>query len=339
MTSVRIAGTGAALPSRRVSTEELARVLHPGEDPSVWVRRTGIVERRWLGPGEDAGSLAATAVRGALEAAGVRPEELGRLVLTTQTGGDTRSPATANRVLAALDIDDTCDAFDLNGACTGFLHALDVAALTVAATGMPVAVVAVETFSRDLSVKAPRAMLVFGDGAAAAVLVPDSEGAGFVGRWLRNDARLRGQVEWPLGPPLADGPAAPAALPTTGPPWHHFAVPAAALAGVAVKAVGRAAAEVMAQAGVSVAQLDHFLPHQPNGLLYEALFAEVGAQLSQGVRLVDRVGSVGAASVALSLDAAFRASPPRPGGWSLLASVGAGTSYGALLYRAPGGPR
>ncbi|NPC83929.1 ketoacyl-ACP synthase III, partial [Pyxidicoccus fallax] len=133
MIPVRILGTASVLPGPAVTTAELcARV---GRDAAEVERKTGIHTRHFAPPGTRAADVAATALRGALEAAGVEAKALRRILCVTSMGGDVTTPATANRVAAALGLAGSCDAMDVSNACMGFLSAFDLAARSVA-TGL-----------------------------------------------------------------------------------------------------------------------------------------------------------------------------------------------------------
>ena len=320
----RILGTGSALPSRCVSTDELLPIAFPGRDPAEMRVKVGIRTRYWLGENDSATSLCVAAIKSALEMAKMSPHELSRILFVTQTGGDYGIPANANHIAAALDIDDTYDCFDLNNTCTGFLTGLDIAARSVA-TGMgPVAVVAVETFSRNLSPKEPRAMMVFADGAAACIVGPSAEqNEGILAVHLRNNAVLRGRILH--------------AHPQPG-MYYQFAPSGKELADAAVACMSGASKKVMAEAGRSANEVDWFLPHQPNGPLFANIAAGAGFGPEKLFPVVDEVGSLGAASCPYSLDRAIRAGAVRSGQTLLLAAVGSGTSYGAILLGTQPGP-
>ena len=123
MIRATIAGTGSALPARRVTNDELAETVDTSDD---WiVERTGIRARHIAGDGETTATLATDAAKAAIAAAGIDAGEIGLIVLATATPDQT-FPATATKVQAALGIDD-CVAFDVAAVCSGFLYALSVA--------------------------------------------------------------------------------------------------------------------------------------------------------------------------------------------------------------------
>lgn len=316
-------GTGTALPERVVTTAEVAAACWPDLPPDQLVARTGIRERRWAGDGDTHASLAIAAVRQALDAAGMVPGDLERIVLTYCTGGDMHLPATANAVGDGLGLHGTCDLFDLNNACTGFLTAFDMAARCVA-TGMgPVAVVSTEIYSRHLDPSERRSYAVFGDGAAAVLVGPDRHGtgSGLLSSFLRNDGVRRGSVS-----------LAHAGL-TGQPEWVRFGVSNRALSDEATDAMVDAMHEAVRRAGLTLGDLDWVLPHQPNGRMLDEVVARLGVPAHKLVPVVEHLGSLGSASVPVSLDVLVRSGRMRPGQRVLLAAVGSGIGYGAMVWQ------
>lgn len=322
MIAAGLLGTGAALPSRRVSTEELLAVALPHRDPVEMARRIGIQARYWLGPGESAASLGARALGEALAAAGLPAAALRRLIFVSSTGGDHLIPATANTVAEQLGLDDSCDGFDLNNSCAGFLTALDLAARS-AGTGLgPVAVVVSETFSRYVGPERPRPFLVLGD-AAAAVIVGEARapGEGLLAAHLRNSSALRGRMTT----------AHPGV--TRGEELIDFVPSSEELTQSALQAIDGSARAVLAEAGVAAGAVDFWLPHQPNGEMLGRIVSGLGVEEQRLVPVVGEVGSVGAAAVPLSLHRLVTSGRLRGGERLLLAGVGSGTAYGALLWQ------
>jgi 3-oxoacyl-(acyl-carrier-protein) synthase III len=321
MIPVNLLGTGSALPGRKRTTEAVVAEAWPGRDPVEVKKRIGIETRYWADPKESDASLAAQALERALTAAGCAASALRRLILTTSTGGDHLAPATANDVAGALGIDDTCDAFDVNNACTGFLTALDLGARSVATGVGLTAVVAVETFSRYLTPDNPRPYVVLGDAAAAIILGESHGEGGVLATFLRNSAHLRGAMNSPH--PGRTGSAG----------RIEFGASSDDLTVGAVRSMRAAVAEVLRSSRLSMAEIEWFLPHQPNGLILRELVNSLEISEDKIIPVLPDVGSVGSASIPLSLDRLVRKQVVRPGDRLLLCAVGAGTSYGATLYQ------
>jgi 3-oxoacyl-(acyl-carrier-protein) synthase III len=322
MIQVRILGTASSVAGRRVTTEELAARAAPERSVADVVARTGIRTRYWVEAGQTTVDLGVGVLRAALARAGLAPSALRRLVLVSSTGGDVLIPATANGILAALGVAGTCDAFDLNNACMGFLSAFDVGARTVATGRAPVAIVVVETLSRWLAPEVPRPYLVLGDAAAAVVLGTAGNGEGVLGYVAANDGSRRGSVM--LRHPGPGG----------TPERIAFTESNREITDTALGAVVAAAEDALAQAGLRVDDVQWIVPHQPNGAMLDHLVERLGVDPARMVRTVDEIGSVGAASIPVGLDRLLRERPVKAGDYVLMLGVGAGMAYGAAVYRA-----
>src|SRR2546427_4291758 len=180
----RIVGTGGYVPIRVVSNAELARLT--GMSPSAIYRRTGIKERRWAGPDEATSNLAHRAALAALDSAGVQPDALDAIIVST-TSPDTPMPASACHVQRLLGAKRAV-AFDLAASCSGFLYALSVRdhMIRLGQAGR-VLIAAAEVKSRFLNYKEPSTAILFGDRAAAAVLAPGDGRHGVLSVTLRSD--------------------------------------------------------------------------------------------------------------------------------------------------------
>jgi 3-oxoacyl-(acyl-carrier-protein) synthase III len=319
---VRILGTASVLPERAVTTAELAVSL--GREPSELERKTGIHTRHWAAPGTPMTGLGAEALRQALVSAGLEARALRRILFVSSMGGDVLFPATANRIAAALGLAGTCDAFDLNNACMGFLSAFDVACRSVVTGLSPVAIVVVELGSRIISPEDPRPYCVFGDAAVAVILGPGRDGEGVLGSAFANDGTQPADV-W-MAHPLVTGEVERV----------RFEISNQRIAEVALAALMTATRSVMARAGLSLGEVEWVLPHQPNGAMLQLLTRTLEVEPARVVPVVGEAGSLGAASIPLSLDRLLRTRPVRAGDRILMVGVGAGISQGAVLYRVGG---
>ncbi len=188
-----VTGTGSALPTRRVSNDELAQEVDTSDE---WiVERTGIRFRHIAGPEETTATLAADAAKAAIAAAGLSAQDIDLIVLATATPDQT-FPATATKVQAMLGIND-CVAFDVAAVCSGFLYAVQVAdAMLRSGVQRRALVIGAETFSRILDWEDRTTCVLFGDGAGAMVLEAresdDEGGRGILATKLHADGRHNG---------------------------------------------------------------------------------------------------------------------------------------------------
>jgi 3-oxoacyl-[acyl-carrier-protein] synthase-3 len=313
-----LAGTGSALPPRRVTNAELAERIETTHD---WiVERTGIHARHIAGDGETTATLATEAAKKALAAAGIEPAEIGLIVLATATPDQT-FPASATLVQTALGIDD-CIAFDVAAVCTGFLYALSVAD-NMLKGGMAehALVIGSETFSRILDWEDRATCVLFGDGAGAVVLkAEETEDRGILATRLHADGRHNDLL-------FVDG--GPSTTGTVGKlrmkgkeVFRHAVVNLAAVLG-----------ETLAAAGHEIEEIDWVVPHQANKRILDATARKLGLDPARVIVTVDQHANTSAASVPLALDTAVRDGRIRPGDLIMLEAMGGGFTWGAALLR------
>src|SRR5690349_18129566 len=162
-----IAGTGSCLPEKRLTNDELSRMVDTNDE---WiVQRTGIRERRIAGNGESTASLGTASARRAIEAAGIDPKELDLIICATITP-EMVFPSTACFIGADLGVPGV-PAFDMSAACSGFIYAMVTGANFIhAGQYRNVLVVGSETISRITNYKDRASCILFGDGAGSVVL-------------------------------------------------------------------------------------------------------------------------------------------------------------------------
>jgi len=209
----------------------------------------------------------------------------------------------------------------LNNACMGFLTALDLAARSIVTGSGPIGIAVAELATFGTTPAEPRPYLVFGDGVAAAVVTPARADEGILGVHLWNDGVAFGNVR-------LDNSAKSRRLETI-----QFTASNAEMGREAFEAVERSATAVLDQAGMTLADVAWVLPHQPTGALFETFVAGLGVPRERVINVVRESGSIGAASIPLSLDRLFRTRAVRPGDHVLMIGVGGGLSSGAVLYR------
>lgn len=163
-----IVGFGGALPQRCVKNDELPSSLNTSDE---WIsQRTGIKQRYVIGEGESTATLATEAAKESLDHAKVSPSDIDLIVVGTTTG-DYTFPATACIVQKNLGIANSCPAFDVSAACSGFIYSLDIADSFIRTGKSKCAlVIGADSFSKILDWNDRSSCVLFGDGAGAVVL-------------------------------------------------------------------------------------------------------------------------------------------------------------------------
>jgi 3-oxoacyl-[acyl-carrier-protein] synthase-3 len=313
-----IAGTGSALPARRVSNAELAEQVDTTDE---WiVERTGIRFRYIAGPDETTATLAADACRSALAAAGREANDIDLIVLATATPDQT-FPASATKVQAILGIND-CVAFDVAAVCSGFLYAVQVAdSMIRAGSARRALVIGAETFSRILDWEDRTTCVLFGDGAGAIVLEGDTEGErGVLATRLHADGR-HNELLYVDGGPSTTGTVGKVRM--KGREVFRHAV--VNLASVLTETLGAA--------GLTAADVDWVVPHQANARILDATARKLGLASEKVVVTVDQHANTSAASVPLALDVAVRDGRIKRGDLIVLEAMGGGFTWGAAVVR------
>jgi 3-oxoacyl-[acyl-carrier-protein] synthase-3 len=312
-----IAGTGSALPPRRVTNDELAQTVDTSDE---WiVERTGIRARHIAGEGETTATLATDAARKALEAAGMSAGEIDLIVLATATPDQT-FPATATKVQHALGILD-CVAFDVAAVCSGFLYALSVAESMIRGGGSTNAlVIGAETFSRILDWEDRATCVLFGDGAGAVVLTAEEGERGVLSTALHADGR-HNQLLYVDGGPSTTGTVGKLRM-RGSEVFRHAVVNLAAVL-----------EEAIAKAGLTTADIDWVVPHQANRRILDATARKLGLSPERVVITVDEHANTSAASVPLALDVAVRDGRIKRGDLIVLEAMGGGFTWGAAVAR------
>ena len=313
-----IAGTGSALPKRRVSNAELENSV---DTTDQWiVERTGIRFRHIAGEGETTATLATDATRQALTAAGITGSDLDLIIVATATPDQT-FPATATIVQSLLGNRD-CIAFDVAAVCSGFLYALSVAdAMIRSGMARNAAVIGAETFSRILDWQDRATCVLFGDGAGAVILRAEADaGRGILASRLHADG-AHNQLLYVDGGPSTTGTVGK--LRMKGPEVFRHAV-------TNLAAVLR---EVTEAAGVELSDIDWVVPHQANARILDATARKLGLTPDRVIMTVADHANTSAASVPLALDSAVRDGRIKSGDLIALEAMGGGFTWGAAIVR------
>ena len=312
---MKILGTGSALPGKVVSNDDLTAFLDTNDE---WIStRTGIRERRVLTV-ETLQSLAEQAGKRALEDAGVAPEEID-FVLVSTVQAETLSPALACDIQPALGL--KCMGMDLNAGCTGFIAALSVAeGLMAAGRAHTVLIISAEALSRFADWTDRSTCVLFGDAAGAAVV---GEGEGV--RDIRFAGEPRREVLCASTPPgnspFAVDPAPAQYLKMQGQEVYKFAVSHSF----------RDIRDMLAAHDLQPEDVDFYVLHQANMRILEAVRTRLKVDAGRFPHNIERTGNTSSATVPVLLDELNRAGMLKPGCRVILNAFGAGLCTGTAL--------
>ncbi|MDX2295498.1 MULTISPECIES: 3-oxoacyl-ACP synthase III family protein [Streptomyces] len=323
MTDVRILGTGAYVPERVVSNDEVAAAA--GVDDAWITAKTGIRERRWAAGDQATSDLAAAAGRAALRSAGLTAEDLSVIVVATSTP-DRPQPPTAAYVQQRLGATGAA-AFDVNAVCSGTVFALSAAEGVLGRTGGHALVIGADVYSRILNRADRRTVILFGDGAGAVVLgASGGQGPRVRHVALHSFGDLSGLIEVPAG-----GSRMPVDETVLDEGLQYFTMDGRGVRDFVGDHLPRLVKGFLHDCGVTPDDIAHFVPHQANGVMLDSVFAGLDLPRATMHRTLTHYGNTGAASLPITLDSAARAGAFTPGDLILMAGFGGGMAAGFAL--------
>jgi 3-oxoacyl-[acyl-carrier-protein] synthase-3 len=316
--NVTITGLGVHVPDRIVSNDELSHYVETSDE---WIReRTGIRERRMAATEEALSDVSLPAARRALEQAGIDGADVDLLIVATVTP-DMAFPSTAALLADELGATQAA-AYDLSAGCTGFVYALAQAyGMVGAGLSRRALVVGGDLLSRILDWQDRSTLVLFGDGAGAVVLEPAGD-PGFLGFELGADGG-GGESLW---------------LPGSGSrvfdePDRYVKMNGREVFKFATRVLVQSAHDLLERCGVSVDDVDVYVPHQANVRIIDHAAKKLGFPQEKVVINVDRYGNTSSGSIPLALADAVADGRLRAGQLVLMTGMGAGLTWGSALMR------
>jgi 3-oxoacyl-(acyl-carrier-protein) synthase III len=324
----RILGIGAYRPSRVIPNSEVVEAIDSSDE---WIQqRSGIKQRRWATPDETVQMMSVAAAREAIERAGIAPAQIDCVVVATVTHL-LQTPAIATAIADELGTENAA-AFDISAACAGFCHGISLGADMVrGGSAGHVLVIGVERLSDLTDLYDRGTAFIFADGAGAAVVGPSDTPAIGPVVWGSDGAQfelIRQKEDWRdvVGTPAVPGSGVMPHLVMEGNPvfrWASFA-----MAKIGQQALDRA--------GLSVEDLDVFVPHQANMRIIDAMARSM--KIPERVKIARDIaeqGNTSAASIPLALHRMIEEGEARSGDNALLVAFGAGLTYAAQVITVP----
>jgi 3-oxoacyl-(acyl-carrier-protein) synthase III len=309
----RILGLGEYRPRRRVTNDDLAKVMDTNDE---WIQsRVGIAERRWASEDETLVEMAVAAGGKALAASGLAPDEID-LVVVASASLRAPIPGIGPQVAHRLGIPRP-GAYDLNAGCAGFCYALGAASDNIrAGSSRNALVVGVERLSDVINMEDRTTAVIFADGAGAAVVAASDEpGIGPV-VW-GSDGDQFNAIEIAAGS---------STMTMAGQAVYRWAT----------TKLTETLVEAMEKAGVGPADIDVFAPHQANLRIVESMTKRLGFPESTVVaRDVVQAGNTSAASIPLALTALLESGEAKSGDLALVLGYGAGLTFAGQVLVIP----
>jgi 3-oxoacyl-[acyl-carrier-protein] synthase-3 len=326
----KILGTGSFLPDKIVSNDDIAKRVDTNHE---WiVERTGIHSRRIadLSKGECPSGMAKIATLKALEAANLTPNDID-LILVSSTLADQVMPNTASVLQDKLGITNNCPALDVNAACSGWIYLLPMADAMIK-TGLykHILIVGSEMLSAFNNWDDRNTCILFGDGCGVAILgrASENEDSKIYSSVLSCDSTKKDHLTL-----LAGGACKRITHEILEKNEQWMTMNGQEIFKAAVKTMASHADKVVKDSGMTMEDVDWFIPHQANLRIIEAVGNRYNIPMNKVIINVDKYANTSSASVPTAFDEAIRSGKIKRGENILMAAFGAGLTAGAVFLK------
>ena len=320
-----ITETAKYLPERVLTNFDLEKMVNTSDE---WIQsRTGIKERRLVEKGEATSDMAANIAKQILEKSGKSPEDIDVIIIATCTP-DMMVVATAALVQNKIGAKNAWG-FDLSGACTGFIYALETGSKLVESNRYKnVMVIGVDTMSSIIDYTDRDTCIIFGDGGGGVLLEPTNEDVGILDAILHLDGSGSNHLNVPAG-----GSLRPASLETVSNKQHFIFQDGKTVFKFAVKKMAEVSGKILEKNGYTGKDLKLFIPHQANKRIIDASCARCNLSEEQVLINIQNYGNTTAGTIPIGLDEAVEEGRIENGDLVLLAAFGGGFTWGSMLIR------
>jgi len=317
-----ITGVQGYLPDYILTNEELSTIVDTSDE---WITsRTGIKERRIMKDGASS-DMAVGAVEGLLKKTNTRPEDIDLVILATVTP-DYPFPSTANVLCDKVGMKNAWG-YDLIAACSGFIYGLATGSQFIE-TGRykKVIVVGVDKMSSIIDYEDRTTCIIFGDGAGAVLLEPNTEGLGVQDFVLKSDGSGREYLVQPGG-----GSLNPASMETIERRMHFVRQEGKQVFKFAVTNMAEVSAEIMERNNLTSETVDWLVPHQANLRIIDATAKRMGLPEEKVMINIQKYGNTTAGTLPLCLWDYEK--QLKKGDTLILSAFGGGFTWGSVYLK------
>jgi 3-oxoacyl-[acyl-carrier-protein] synthase III len=319
-----ITAVGGYVPEDKITNADLEKMVDTNDE---WIRsRTGIEERRILkGDGKATSDLAVPAILQICEKRGIQPEEIDAIICATVTP-DMIFPATANLIAHKIGAKNAFG-FDLAAACSGFLYGLTMgASLIESRRYKKVVVVGADKMSAIVDYSDRTTCILFGDGAGAVLLEPNTDGYGVLDSILKSDGSGGEFLKMKAG-----GSLRPASVETVANKEHYIYQEGQSVFKFAVKGMADVSAQLLERNNLTGEDIAWLVPHQANKRIIDATANRMGLSHDKVMLNIHKYGNTTAATIPLCLWDWKQ--ELNKGDLIVLAAFGGGFTWGATLVK------
>lgn len=321
MTGIEILSTGSYLPPMTVTNDMMSQIVETDDE---WISSRSGIRSRHFADGEDTSDMAVKSAREALESNNIDRSRIGVVIVATFTP-DYMSPSIACIVQGKLGLPEDVIAFDMNGACSGFIYALNTArALLLTRPGKLALVVGSETISKVTDFAERSTCVLFGDGSGAVVVGSAENEYYFVSGAQGTTETIHCAGVRNLGNPFSENKATQ--------PMHAVNMNGREVFRFAVESIQKCVKNLLAQANLKAEDISYFVCHQANKRILISASSKLGIPAEKFFMNLDHVGNTSAASIPIALDEMEKQGILKKGMKIICTGFGGGLVYGGLLF-------
>ncbi|HET9217322.1 MAG TPA: beta-ketoacyl-ACP synthase III [Terriglobia bacterium] len=321
----KITAVSHYLPDRRVTNKDFEKTLDTSDQ---WIfERTGIRERRFVEKGVATSDLAAAASKILLKQRGIDASEIDLIIVGTVTP-DMFFPSTACLVQKKIGAKNAWG-FDLSGACSGYIYSLVTGAQFIS-TGAcnKVLVIGADVMTSIVDPEDRTTCVLFGDGAGATLLEPAGNNErGIIDFIMKSDGTGGQYLHMPAG-----GSLNPASVETVKKKMHYVHQDGKNVFKYAVRGMADVSHEILVKNSINPIDVKLYIPHQANLRIIQAAVDRMNLEPSRVAINIDRFANTTAATIPICISEAAENKSVNKGDLVLLASFGAGFTWGSLLF-------
>ena len=323
--NAKITATAHNTPEKIMTNHDLEKLVDTSDE---WIRsRTGITQRHVVGENEASSDISTRIAETLMEKRGISADEIDVIIVGTVTP-DYFTPSTAALIQKNIGATNAWG-FDLSAACSGYIYGLETGA-TFIRSGQynKVMVIGVDTMTSILDFKDRDTCVIFGDGGGGAILEPTQNDAGILDSILHMDGNGGEYLIIPGG-----GSRIPATVESVKSRQHFIKQDGKTVYKFAVRGMADVSEKILSRNNLSGEDIALFIPHQANKRIIDAAAERCGISSEKVLINIDRYGNTTAGTIPIAMNEAVENNQIKDGDYILLASFGAGFTWGSILIK------
>ena len=323
--NAKITATAHNTPEKIMTNHDLEKLVDTSDE---WIRsRTGITQRHVVGENEASSDISTRIAETLMEKRGISADEIDVIIVGTVTP-DYFTPSTAALVQKNIGASNAWG-FDLSAACSGYIYGLETGA-TFIRSGQynKVMVIGVDTMTSILDFKDRDTCVIFGDGGGGVILEPTQNDTGILDSILHMDGNGGEYLIVPGG-----GSRIPATVESVKSRQHFIKQDGKTVYKFAIRGMADVSEEILSRNNLSGEDIALFIPHQANKRIIDAAAERCGISSEKVLINIDRYGNTTAGTIPIAMNEAVEKNQIKDGDYILLASFGAGFTWGSILIK------